>query len=83
MIDESKQDLLVQYLLGELDSTTAAKLAPKSRSTLSFGILLTKWRKHSHRWPTPQRRWLHPLSSLNEFSAWSAEQGKTPGQPLA
>jgi len=27
MIDESKQDLLVQYLLGELDSTTADKVS--------------------------------------------------------
>ena len=53
MIDEAKQDLLVQYLLGELDPATADKV----RAELARDVELREFaaaisRKRLHRWPT-------------------------------
>ena len=78
MIDELKQDLLVQYLLNEVDSSTAEKIRANSKAMPSFGNLCGKRRMPSPRWPTPHRRWSRPRVFLNEFFSWN---GMSPGRP--
>ncbi len=66
MIDELKQDLLVQYLLGELDPSTADKIRAELEARRgASGVCAANQRKRSRRWPTPHRP-MEPPAGLSQ-----------------
>ena len=79
MIDEPKQELLVQYFLDEVDPSTAERYEPNSRLMQSSASIPGN-EEPLLRWPMPCRRWIRRQVFLNGFFRRSTE---SPARPSA
>ena len=81
MIDEVKQDLLVQYLLNEVDASTAEKIRAELEADPNYGILCGKRKMRLRRWPTLRRPWRRRSDSRNGFFNWNEKSQAFPSAP--